>query len=146
MLLRRCPPAPGLGHGHWDRGSEEERRAERSEEPCALPRGGFVTAEAPGMLWAPDPAAEAVGAHSPLSPEPGTAECRSSRHRDGDHETSCLSPMLLDLACKELKKLYICVVSSAKGLNLLVFHPLHSLGITQHTVKDNICAEPCVCV
>lgn len=55
-------------------------------------------------------------------------------------------PPLLDWACKELNKLYICVVSSAKGLNLLVFHPLHSLGITQHTVKDNICAEPCVCV
>lgn len=73
--------------------------------------------------------------------------CRGSWRRDGDHETSCPSPALLDWACKELKKyIYVCGFFGQGSESLVVFCPLHSLGITQHTVKDNICAEPCVCV
>lgn len=96
------------------------------------------------MLWHRTLLLKVVGVHSPQS--------RAGHWRAGAAGTGMGPwnklpvPHVLDWACKELKKIYICVVSSAKGLNLLVFHPLHSLGITQHTVKDNICAEPCVCV
>lgn len=101
----RLPRGSATGTGTGDLGRRGRRSGQRSPV-LARPWGGFVTAEAPGMLWAPDPAAEAgagCGCSFPLSPEPGTA-CGSSRHRDGDHETSCLSPTLLDWACKELKK------------------------------------------
>lgn len=46
--------------------------------------------------------------------------------------------------------IYMCVVPSAKGLNLYSFSAPppapRSLRITQHTVKDDICAEMCVCL
>lgn len=142
----RWPQGLARGTGTGDRRRRGRRSGRRS--PVLAPEGDLWPQTAPGMPWAPDRAAKAgAGCGRSFPPVRSRAlACGSSRHRDGDHETSCLSPTLLDWACKELKKIYICVISSAKGLNLLVFHPLHSLGITQHTVKDNICAEPCVCV
>lgn len=142
----RLPRGLAAGAGM---GGSEERTAERSEEPRACPRGGICSRrQLPGcrgrwtlMLKL----VRAVGARPPPSPEPGAGVPRQPAWGWGPRHELPVA-VLLDWACKELKNIYMCGFFGRGSESLLVFHPLRSLGITQHTVKDNICAEPCVCV
>lgn len=54
-----------------------------------------------------------------------------------------------DRACKELNNIYVCGSFGQGSESILIFCPPpapRSLRITQHTVKDDICAEMCVCL
>lgn len=145
----RLPRGLAAGAGTGGIGGGEDGGAVGGA-PRSAPRRTVVF----GMPPAPDPDAEARASCGRSYPPPPRSRTRSrapvcggNRCGDGDRETSCPSPVLLDWACKELKKnIYMCGFFGQGSESLLVFRPLRSLGITQHTVKENICAEPCVCV
>lgn len=139
------PRAPGRGIGGGEDGGAV------GGAPRSPPRRDLRPQTAPGMPRAPDLDAEAgasCGRSSPR-PEPGAGRWRAEAAGAGTGTTkrAARPPALLDWACKELKKnIFMCGFFGRGSESLLVFRPLHSLGITRHTVKDNICAEPCVCV
>lgn len=121
----RLPRGSPAGAGTGDRRRRGRRSGRRS--PALAPEAGFVAADGSRDAAGAGPRCrnrrELRALVFPRARSRALA-CGGSRRGDGDDEVSCPSPALLDWACKELKKkkyIYICVVSSAKVLNLYSF-------------------------
>lgn len=142
----RLPRGLATGTGTGDR---RRRGRERSEEPRARPWGGFVTAEALGCCGHQTlllKLAQVVGARCPWVRSRALA-CGSSWHRDGDHETSCLSPMLLDWACKELKKnIYMCGFFGQGSESTRFPPPPLPRNYPTYSERQHLCRTVCVCL
>lgn len=140
LVAPEVPACPGAGTG----GSEEERTTEWPEEPHARPELGSVAAD--GSRDAACPGPQCRSRHRlwmlvPSRPEPGAGAGTGTTKRAA-HSPRCWTGLV-----KSFKNnIYMCGFFGQGSESLLIFQPLRSPGITQHTVKDDICAEPCVCV
>jgi len=135
------------GAGPGDRRRRGQRSGRRS--PVLAPRWDLRPQTAPGMLRAPDPDAEAgMSCGRSSLPEPGAGRWRAQAAGvgTGTPKRAARPPRCWNGLVKSLKKIHICVVSSAEGVNLYSFSPPLPRNYPTYSERQHLCRTVCVCL
>lgn len=138
-----CSGGARLPRG-WDGGFRGGENGRAAGSPVLAPELGFVAADGSRDAACPGPQCRSRRKLWMLvspSTEPGAAAGTGVTKR-----AARPSRCWIGLVKSFKNNIYMCGFFGQGSESLLIFQPLRSPGITQHTVKDDICAELCVCV